>query len=166
MVLASAKWFRDCPVLPPLRSLMAGSDDFLQWNRTGRTSISETAQQSQLRPMPTRLTAGPMNYSSPLPAARKIVSWLAAFPGRASQIRWEQSWCRIFGNLCGGRKRPRWAVVGLYPFPGRAVMAQQHVRRARTAHFSTNARLPSDGRRMESNRVYQNGPPAIIGQPM
>src|SRR5262249_6224046 len=46
---------------------MAGSDDFLfQWTRAGRTDLWELpGKHSVLRPVPTRLTAAPMNYSHP-----------------------------------------------------------------------------------------------------
>jgi Tol biopolymer transport system component len=45
---------------------MAGSGDFLfQWNRGGRTDLWELQGNHNVHPTPTRLTAGPMNYSDP-----------------------------------------------------------------------------------------------------
>ena len=45
---------------------MAGTGDFLfQWNSGGRTDLWELPGNQGIHPTPTRLTAGPMNYSDP-----------------------------------------------------------------------------------------------------
>ena len=149
-----------------LRRLDGGQRRFLvPMDSHGQDRSLGAARQSQRTPSDANPSDGRANElfrAHCQPRAKSSLRGWQHSPGRASQIRCRDSRAGAvsFGNLRGGRGSvPRWAVVGLYPFSGRDVMAQQHVRkRARTAHFSTNARLPSAMvAGWKADRVYRYG---------
>lgn len=82
---------------------MAGSDDFLfQWTRTGRTDLWELpGNHSVLRPMPTRLTAGPMNYSEPTASRAQNQAFVVGSIPRAELVKYVAETAELVPYLSG-----------------------------------------------------------------
>src|SRR5262249_42290921 len=99
-------------VVPALRgssvccgAWMAGSGDFLfQWTRAGRTDLWELpGKHSVLRPSPapTRLTAGPMNFSEPTASGAPHEAFVVGSIPRAELVKYVPQTAELMPYLSG-----------------------------------------------------------------
>lgn len=82
---------------------MADSDDFLfQQTRAGRTDLWELpASRSALHPVPSRLTAGPMNYSEPSAGSSRNEVFVVGSIPRAELVRYVKETAELVPFLSG-----------------------------------------------------------------
>jgi len=82
---------------------MAGSGDFLfQWTRGGRTDLWELpGNHNVLRPVPTRLTAGPMNYSDPAANGAPNHAFVIGSIPRAELVKYDMQTRELVPYLSG-----------------------------------------------------------------
>lgn len=82
---------------------MAGSDDFwFQWTRAGRTDLWELpGSHGVLRPVPTRLTAGPMNYSEPTASSARNEAFVVGSIPRAELVKYVEETAELVPYLSG-----------------------------------------------------------------
>jgi DNA-binding winged helix-turn-helix (wHTH) protein len=82
---------------------IAGSGDFLfQWTRAGRTDLWELpGNHSVLRPVPTRLTAGPMSFSEPAANTVPNQAFVIGFIPRAELVKYVQKTAELVPYLSG-----------------------------------------------------------------
>jgi Tol biopolymer transport system component/DNA-binding winged helix-turn-helix (wHTH) protein len=103
---------------------MANGDDFVfQWTRTGRTDLWELhGSHSVLRPVPTRLTAGPMSYSEPTPSSVRNEAFVVGSIPRAELVKYVEDTAELVPYLSGisaegveASRDGQWVVYTLFP---------------------------------------------------
>ena len=103
---------------------MAGTNDFLfQWTRAGRTDLWELpGNQSALGSTPTRLTAGPMNYSEPTAGSVRNEAFVVGSIPRAELVKYVEQTAELVPYLSGisaegveASRDGQWVAYTLFP---------------------------------------------------